>query len=162
MKFRKQVEAEMGIKLPPMGEPIPGEIEKKISDLVAEAASRVTQKAIQDAEMERQIAQQQDPLLIMKEREIAAKEAEVQRKSMGDQARFQLAAQKQQADQNLKAAELQIEKEKADSESDIEAAKLGIQLASEVQKQEDASKKQTIDDVKTIIDTTKEIVQDSD
>ena len=81
---------------------------------------------------------------------------------MGDQARFQLAAQKQQADQNLKAAELQIEKEKADSESDIEAAKLGIQLASEVQKQEDASKKQTIDDVKTIIDTTKEIVQDSD
>ena len=46
--------------------------------------------------------------------------------------------------------------------SDIEAAKLGIQLASEVQKQEDASKKQTIDDVKTIIDTTKEIVQDSD
>jgi hypothetical protein len=162
MKFRKQVEAEMGIKLPPMGEPIPGEIEKKISDLVAEAASRVTQKAIQDAEMERQMAQQQDPLLIMKEREIAAKEAEVQRKSMGDQARFQLAAQKQQADQNLKAAELQIEKEKADSESDIEAAKLGIQLASEVQKQEDASKKQTIDDVKTIIDTTKEIVQDSD
>ena len=57
---------------------------------------------------------------------------------------------------------MQIEKEKADSESDIEAAKLGIQLASEVQKQEDASKKQTIDDVKTIIDTTKEIVQDSD
>ena len=93
MKFRKQVEAEMGIKLPPMGEPIPGEIEKKISDLVAEAASRVTQKAIQDAEMERQMAQQQDPLQIMKEREIAAKEAEVQRKSMGDQARYKLAAQ---------------------------------------------------------------------
>ena len=48
MKFREQVSQEMGIELPPMGEPLPSDVEKRISELVAEAASRVTQKAIQE------------------------------------------------------------------------------------------------------------------
>tara|TARA_R100000329_G_C7597393_1_gene211854 strand:- start:233 stop:1336 length:1104 start_codon:yes stop_codon:yes gene_type:complete len=161
MKFRKQVEEEMGIALPPVGEPIPADVEKRISDLVAEAASRVTQKAMQEAEDRRIAAEQQDPLIQMKEREVAAREAEVQRKAMGDQARFQLAAQKQQADQSIKVAELQLEKEKIESDTQIEGTKIGAKIASELLENEKVSKKQAVEDFKTGIDIAKDIVKDS-
>ncbi len=161
MKFRKQVEEEMGIALPPVGEPIPADVEKRISDLVAEAASRVTQKAMQEAEDKRIAAEQQDPLIQMKEREVAAREAEVQRKAMGDQARLQLAAQKQQVDQSIKVAELQLEKEKVESETQIEGTKIGAKIASDLLENDKVSKKQAVEDFKTGIDIAKDIVKDS-
>ena len=53
MKFRKQVEMEMGIELPPEGEPVPADVEKRISSLVAEAAKRVTMTSQAQAEQQR-------------------------------------------------------------------------------------------------------------
>ena len=101
MKFRDQVEKEMGIELPPLGEPLPADVEKRISELVAEAASRVTQKAMMEAEQQRINEQMQDPLIQAKQAEVAVKEAEVQRKAQADAARLQLAAQKQQDQKEL-------------------------------------------------------------
>ncbi len=161
MKFRKQVEEEMGIALPPIGEPIPADIEKRISDLVAEAASRVTQNAMQEAEQQRIAAQQEDPLIQMKEREIATKEAEVQRKAMGDQARFSLAQQKQQAQQQLDAAKLAVEQQKIESDTQIEGTKIGAKIASDLLENDKASKKQAVEDFKTGLDIAKDIIQDS-
>jgi len=161
MKFRDQVEKEMGIALPPIGEPIPADVEKRISELVAQAAQRVTQKAMQDAEQSRIAEQQQDPLIMMKEREIAAREAEVQRKSMGDQARFQLAGQKQMATQQLEAQRLELEKQKLAIEAQIEQTKLQAQIASDLQESEKASGKQAVEDFKTGLDIAKDIIKDS-
>ena len=67
MKFRDQVEKEMGIELPPIGEPIPADLEKRISELVAEAASRVTEIARIEAQQKQQLEQQRDPLVVLKE-----------------------------------------------------------------------------------------------
>ena len=92
MKFRKQVEEEMGIPLPAEGEPLPADVEKRISDLVAEAAKRVAVTSQSKAEQQRIEAQQQDPLIQMREREVAIKEADVQRKIASDAARIQLDA----------------------------------------------------------------------
>ena len=116
---------------------------------------------MQEAEDRRIAAEQQDPLIQMKEREVAAREAEVQRKAMGDQARFQLAAQKQQADQSIKVAELQLEKEKIESDTQIKGTKIGAKIASELLENEKVSKKQAVEDFKTGIDIAKDIVKDS-
>ena len=80
MKYRKEVEAEMGVELPPEGEPLPADVEKRISSLVAEAAQRVLGTSQQRAEQERIQEQQKDPLIIAKEREMAIKEGDLQRK----------------------------------------------------------------------------------
>ena len=117
MKFRNEVEKEMGIELPPLGEPIPVDIEKRISELVAEAAQRVGVNAQLREDQRRIEEQQRDPMLVMREREVAAKEAEVQRKSIGDQARFTLAAQKQAAEQELRAIEAAIERDRLKAET---------------------------------------------
>jgi len=118
MKFRDQVEQEMGIELPPLGEPLPADVEKRISELVAEAASRVTQKAMMQAEQERINEQMQDPLIQAKQAEIAIKEAEVQRKAQADAARLQLAAQKQQDQKEL-------EERRISSQEQIAGANIG-------------------------------------
>ena len=161
MKFRDQVEKEMGVALPPIGEPIPADVEKRISELVAEAAQRVTQRAMQEAEQNRIAEQQQDPLIQMKEREIAAKEADIQRKSMGDQARFQLAGQKQMAQQQLEAQRLELERQKIAIEAQLEETKLQAQIASELQESERASSEQAVEDFKTGLDIAKDIIKDS-
>ena len=153
MKFRKEVEKEMGIELPPMGEPLPADIEKRISELVAEASARVSQTAMMKAEQERINQQMQDPLILAKQRELDIKQAEVQRKSIGDQARFTLAAQKQEE-------QIEIEKEKIAAEKEIAGAKIGQKIASDLLDNERASTKQAVEDFKTGVDMIRDIVDD--
>ena len=125
MKFRKQVEREMGIELPPEGEAIPPDVEKRISELVAEAAQRVAITSQAKEQQERIAQQQQDPLLQMKDREIAVKEAEVQRKIAESAARLQLDAEKAMNRDD-------IERERIQSQEQIAGAKIGQQVASDL------------------------------
>ena len=140
MKYRKEVEAEMGVELPPEGEPLPADVEKRISSLVAEAAKRVLGTSQQRAEQERIQAQQQDPLIQIKEREIAVKEAEVQRKAREDQARLQL--------DSAKAANRDaIEKERISTQTEIAGAKIGQQIASDLLENEQLQDKKAVEDL---------------
>jgi len=154
MKYRKEVEAEMGVELPPEGEPLPADVEKRISSLVAEAAKRVLGTSQQRAEQERIQAQQQDPLIQIKEREIAVKEAEVQRKAREDQARLQL--------DSAKAANRDaIEKERISTQTEIAGAKIGQQIASDLLENEQLKDKKAVEDFMKGVDIAKDIVKDS-
>ena len=53
MQYRKEIEREMGVELPPEGEPLPADVEKRISSLVAQAAQRVLGTSQAQAEQER-------------------------------------------------------------------------------------------------------------
>ena len=154
MKYRKEIEAEMGVELPPEGEPLPADVEKRISSLVAEAAKRVLGTSQQRAEQERIQAQQQDPLIQIKEREIAVKEAEVQRKAKEDQARLQL--------DSAKAANRDaIEKERISTQTEIAGAKIGQQIASDLLENEQLQDKKAVEDFMKGVDIAKDIVKDS-
>ena len=153
MKFRDQVEQEMGIELPPLGEPLPADVEKRISELVAEAASRVTQKAMMEAEQQRINEQLQDPLIQAKQAEVAVKEAEVQRKAQADAARLQLAAQKQQDQKEL-------EERRISSQEQIAGANIGQKIASDLLDSNLQNKKQAAKEFKEGVDIAKDIVKD--
>lgn len=154
MKFRKEIEREMGIELPPEGEPLPADIEKRISSLVAEAAKRVLGTSQQRAEQERIEAQQQDPLIQLKEREIAVKEAEVQRKAEDDKNRLQL--------DSVKAANRDaIERERISNQTEVAGAKIGQQIASDLLENEQLQNKQAVEDFMKGVDMAKDIVKDS-
>ena len=154
MKFRKEIEREMGIELPPEGEPLPADIEKRISSLVAEAAKRVLGTSQQRAEQERIQAQQQDPLIQLKEREIAVKEAEVQRKAEDDRNRLQL--------DSAKAANRDaIERERISNQTEVAGAKIGQQIASDLLENEQLQNKQAVEDFIKGVDMAKDIVKDS-
>ena len=153
MKFRKQVEREMGIELPPEGEPIPPDVEKRISELVAEAAQRVAITSQAKEQQERIAQQQQDPLLQMKEREVAVKEADVQRKIAESSARLQLDAEKA-------INRDEIERERIQSQEQIAGAKIGQQVASDLLEVDETRKAEAREDFQKGIDIARQIVED--
>jgi len=153
MQFRKQIEEEMGVELPPEGEPLPADVEKRISALVAEAAQRVLGTSQQKAEQERIEQQRQDPLIQMKEREVAIKEGELQRKAQEGQAKIQLEAAKA-------ANRDEIERERISTQAEIAGARIGQQTASDLLENAQDDKKQALEEYKLGLDMAKDIVKD--
>lgn len=100
--YRKQLEEQLGVALPPPNEELPEDIEYELSKLMAEAGKQLQQ--VHQGEQAQQQAQQaqQDPLLQLRQKELQIKEADVQRK-----------AQKDQLDAEIDKERLNIEKVKA-------------------------------------------------
>ena len=154
MQYRKEIEREMGIELPPEGEPIPADVEKRLSSMVAEAATRVSATSQAQAEQERIQEQQQDPLIQMKEREVAVKEAEVQRKAQEGQAKIQLDLQKAMA-------QAELEKSRIESQNEIAGANIGQRIASDLLDAQQLKDKQAREDYQKGVDIGIEIAKDS-
>ena len=155
MQYRKEVEREMGVELPPEGEPIPADVEKRISSLVAEAAKRVLGTSQAEAEQQRVQEQLKDPLIQAKEKEVAIKEAQAKAKMDIDEGRLLLDATKAASNKELQEARLQ-------QEGQIAGAKIGQQVASDLLSLEAEKEKDAVKDFKTGIDITKELLKDSD
>ena len=121
-EYRKQIEEEIGTKLPPVGEPLPPEIESRLSALVAAAAQQLLGKNIQEAQMEQVQEQMQDPVLQMQQQELAIKAQQAQSKVETDEAR--IAA-------DLEKARMKDELERIKIEADLEmaGAKVGADIA---------------------------------
>ena len=155
MQYRKEVEREMGVELPPQGEPIPADVEKRISSLVAEAAKRVLGTSQAEAEQQRVQEQLKDPLIQAKEKEVAIKEAQAKAKMDIDEGRLLLDATKAASNKQIQEARLKQEQE-------IAGAKIGQQVASDLLSLEADKEKDAVKDFKTGIDITKELLKDSD
>ena len=129
--FRRQVEEELGVPLPPVGEKLPENAERRLSTLVADAADQMMGKKQQQAAAQKQAEQQQDPIIQQRERELSIQEMDAQRKQQADQAKQQVDSAKQQleqqtlaASQQQDAAKLELEREKLASKERMDAAEL--------------------------------------
>ena len=129
--FRRQVEEELGVPLPPVGEKLPEIAERRLSTLVADAADQMMGKKQQQAAAQKQAEQQQDPIIQQRERELSIQEMDAQRKQQADQAKQQVDSAKQQleqqklaASQQQDAAKLELEREKLASKERMDAAEL--------------------------------------
>ena len=132
--MRKQIEDELGTPLPPPDQPLPEDIEKRLSTLVADAADQMMGKKQQQAEAQKQAQQQQDPIIQMRQKELAIRESEVQRKQQADAAKQQLEQQKlamgaeqQSLEQQMDAAELHLEAQKLASKERMDTEELKLQ-----------------------------------
>ena len=124
--FRRQIEEELGVPLPPTNEKLPENVERRLSNLVADAADQMLGKKQQKAQAEQQAQQQQDPIVQQRERELAIQEQEAQRKQQADVARQQLEQQKLTSSQQQDAAELELERQKLASKERMGAAELAL------------------------------------
>jgi hypothetical protein len=119
-EYRKQIEMQLGMSLPPQkdesGEDIHmnPEVEARLAPMLAMASQRLLQN--NQAEVAQQQAQQlaQDPMVQMQQAELQIKSGELERKK-----------QKDAVDAQLKQAQLQIEKERVDNQAQIEGVKIG-------------------------------------
>jgi len=155
MQYRKKVEEEMGVELPAEGEPLPADVEKRISSLVAEAAKRVLGTSQAQAEQQRVQEQQKDPLIQAKEREVAIKEETAKSKIEIDEGRLMLDTAKAKVNKELQEARIK-------QEGEIAGAKIGQQVASDLLSKEADEKKEASKDFKIGIDIAKDMLKDSD
>jgi hypothetical protein len=117
-KYRLMIEQQLGAPLPNPDEELPAEYEVQISRLVAQASQQVLANNQAQAAQQQAQEQMQDPIIQMQMQELQIKGQEVQRK-----------VQKDQVDAQLKAAQLELDKERIETQAEIEGNKLGAKIA---------------------------------
>ena len=153
LQFRQQVEREMGIELPPVGEPLPADVEKRISTLVAEAAKRVASTNAAQAEQARIQEQAQDPLILAKQKELEIKETQVANKQQIDESKIMIDAARLTNNKQLEEARIK-------SQSEIAGMNVGQRIASDLLDREEKEGKKVKDDVRFGLDIAKDLVND--
>ena len=116
--YRARMEQAMGVALPPPDMKMPEEFEVELARVAAQASEVVlgqskTQVAAQQAQ-----AAANDPVTQIQQRELAIKEAEVQRK-----------AKKDAADAAAKADQIEVERERIAAQAEIDGARIGLEAA---------------------------------
>ena len=121
-QYRKEIEKQLGVELPPPEEPLPEDIEVQLSKLMADAAAKLLQKDQAEAQQKQNQEKAQDPIVQAQMQEAQTRQAEVQRKAAKDQADIELRRQQQM-----------IELERIQSQERIAGVNAGIKAASQKQ-----------------------------
>jgi hypothetical protein len=139
-EYRKQIEQELGTELPPAGEPLPPEIEERLSGLVAAAAEQLLGKNMQEAQQQEIQEQMEDPVLQMQRQELEIKQMQAQSKAASDEAKIAADMQKAlmadelerikiEADLKMKGAEIGADIAKTSAQERTKGAELGRKIA---------------------------------
>ena len=123
-EYRKQIEATLGMPLPPM--PEPGEdaprmdpiMAAQVAQMSAQAAQQLLQKNVQEQQAQQAAQQAADPLIQMQQQELAIKQGELERK-----------IKKDMLDAAAKADQLDIEQERIASQKEIAGMQVGAKAA---------------------------------
>lgn len=123
-QYRKDIELRLGVPLPPEGEPLPEDVEVQLSQMVAQAAAKLFNKNMADAQAQQAQQQAQDPLTIIQMRELDLKEKELDHKIDIDNKKLQVTSA-------TAAGNLYIQQERVESENDRSAANTMAKLATD-------------------------------
>jgi len=123
-KYRKEIEQQLGVPLPPEGEPLPEDVEIQLSRLVAQAASKLLNKNMAEQQQQQAQQQAQDPLTIIQQKELELKQRELEHKIDIDNKKLQVQAA-------VQAGNLVVQQERVESENDRSAANTMAKLATD-------------------------------
>jgi hypothetical protein len=137
-RYRKQIEEQLGVTLPAPDEELPEDIEVQLARLVADAGKQLTQVHQQEAAQQQAQQQQQDPLFQLQQAEVQIKKADIDRKT-----------QKDQADVQLAVAKLELDKQKLDISAENEANRLASKDRNAENSQKQAANSHKLDFLKT-------------
>ena len=130
-EYRKQIEQTLGMQLPPQtdesGEEVQmsPEVEARLAPMLAQAAQQLLQKNQQEAQQAQQQQQAQDPIVQMQMQELQLKAEENKRK-----------AAKDQADNAIKAAQLQVERDRIQTQQSTDDKRIkmdAVKMAAQMQ-----------------------------
>ena len=133
-QYRSEIEKELGVPLPPPDQPLPDDIEFRLSQLVAPAAAQLLGKDQKEAEMKKQQEEAEDPILQMQRQELEIKQQQAQAKAQAEMAKINLDMQKAASKDELDRARLDLQER-------TERAKLGAKIAAENSAEELESRK---------------------
>lgn len=124
-EYRKQVEEQAGVPLPPPDAEMDQDTEMAVSRLAAQAATQLLQKNQAEAQQQQNQQMQQDPIVQMQQQEIQIKQGELQIK----QGELELKKQRLQVDAAEKNDRLELEQMRIESQEEIAGLNVGAKLA---------------------------------
>ena len=116
--YRKQVEEQAGVPLPPPNAEMSEDIELQVSRLVAAAAQQLSQKKQAEAQQQQNQQMAQDPIIQMQQQELEIKKGELE-----------LKRQKMQIDAAERSDKLELEQKRIESQEEIAGLQVGAKLA---------------------------------
>lgn len=116
--YRARMEQAMGVALPPPDMAMPEEFEVELARVAAQASDMVLGQSKEQVAAQQAQAAANDPVTQIQQRELAIKEAEVQRK-----------IKKDTVDAAAKADQLRIEEERIKAQAEIDGARIGLEAA---------------------------------
>lgn len=144
-QYRLQIEKELGFELPGPEEPMPEDIEYRISRLAGLAADQLKGKNQQEAQAAEQQQQAEDPILQMQQKELQIKEMEAQRRMQADMGRLEL-------DQQKAAVKAELDRMRLEQQKDIEDKRIAVKLAQDESQQQMEGFKLGLDFVQDALD----------
>ena len=152
--YRDQIEKQLGVELPPYGEKLPEEIEKRLSTLVSEAAVKLLQKDVAEVQAQQNMQKAQDPEMQLKMQELQLQQADIARKD-------QESKNKIMADMEKALMKQSMDQEKLKVMQEIEGTKIGASIAEknidQALKESALTKKEAIEGTKIGIEVAKGI-----
>jgi len=146
-QYRKEIQLSLGVEMPDEDQPLPEDVEEQVSRLAAEAAQKLLNKNKGEAAQKAAEEQAKDPLTQIQQRELAIKEAELKHKVDMDNKKHQL-------DTATKIGSLELQTERLSSENDRAAGQLAARIATELDK---GLREEKIEGAKLGLEIAKEI-----
>lgn len=135
-QYRRRIEEELGVQLPPPEEPLPPEIENQLSGLVADAANRVLYRSQEEAAQKKAEEIADDPLYQLELRKQQLAEAKFEHDKLTDWVKLKLDLLGQTAEEVLKslelAAQIATSEAQVDSSNQQSVIKAGVEMAKAV------------------------------
>jgi hypothetical protein len=116
--YRRKIEAQLGMALPPEDEKLPPQIEIALSGMMAQAAQQVLQQSQQQAAQQQAQQQAQDPVVQMQMQELQLKQQELQLKQ-----------QKMAADAAARADEIDLREAEISGRLQLDALKAQAEIS---------------------------------
>ena len=120
--YRSQIEQRMGIQLPPPGEPLPPDVEARISQLMSEAAQILLEDNKIEMAQKKAAEEAQDPMIQIEKEKLSNQRLEIQRKADKDHMDVAVRIGDMLSDQQKEKARLGVEMYKADQSVDVQTA----------------------------------------
>jgi len=166
-QYRKQIESQLGVPLPPPDEPIPDQVEVELSKMVADAAQKLLQQQQAQQQQAEAQAQAEDPIIQMRQQELQIRQQEAQAKIEAAQSKAQLDQAKIEMDKaKMEIAMLKtmddsiMANQKMESNERIEGAKMASQLVSDLIESDNKELDRTSQQVLAGADLAKTVADD--
>jgi hypothetical protein len=132
--YRRKIEEQLGVPLPPPNEKLPEEVEVQLSQLVAQASVQLLQQNMAQAQQQKNEQMAQDPLIQMQQAELQIKAQEAQTRAAKTQADIQLAQEKLKLDAQRMQIDMQKEQQRVASQERQTNQKLKADLVKNIVK----------------------------
>jgi hypothetical protein len=126
-QYRRKIEEQLGVPLPPPNEKMPEEVEVQLSQLVAQASVQLLQQHMSQAQQQKNQQTSQDPLIQMQQAELQIKAQEAQTRAQKTQADIQLAQEKLKLEAQRMMLDMQKETQRVGSQERQNNQKLMVQ-----------------------------------